>query len=119
MKAEVKNNEICFLIEKELYSKEVLHKCFYWYGADFNVEIAIHSAELYEVNLQRTNLLIDLQATVDKVKRDLIDFQLRDIVANETKTIRELLVAKAFANYGVDNDPITNISDPVGFNPNI
>lgn len=119
MKTEILNNELRLLIEREIYSEEVLHKCFYWYGANFNVEIATYSAELFEVKLQRQNLMIDLQATVDKIKRDLVDFKLRDIVANETKTVRELLVAKAFANYGIDNDPATEISDPVGFDPNI
>jgi His-Xaa-Ser system protein HxsD len=119
MKTEVENNGIRLLIEREIYSEEVLHKCFYWYGANFIVEIATHSADFFEVKLQRTNLLLDLEATVDRVKRDLVDFKLRDIVASETKTVRELLVAKAFANYGINDDPTTEISDPVGFNPYI
>ena len=118
MKAEIKNNELRLLIEREIYNEEVLYKCFYWYGANFNVEIAPHSAEFFEVKLQPKQI-IDLQQTIDKVKRDLVDFKLRGIVAYETKTVRELLIAKAFANYGIDNDPTTEISDPVGFNPNI
>lgn len=47
----------------------------------------------------------------------MIDFKLRDIVSKETKTIRELIIAKAFAYYEEDQSPDTEISDPVGFNP--
>jgi His-Xaa-Ser system protein HxsD len=117
MKAEIENHWIRLLIEKELYSEQVLHKCFYWYGGDFDVEIAVHSEDLFEVTLRPTNLLADLTATVGKVKRDLIDFRLREIVERETRTVRELLVAKAFAYYGIDDTPQTEITDPVGFNP--
>lgn len=118
MKTEIVNNELRLLIEKEIYNEEVLYKCFYWYGANFNVEITNYSTEFFKVSLQ-PKTLIDLEATIDKVKRDLVDFKLRVIVANETKTVRELLIAKAFAHYVFDNDPTTKISDPVGFNPNI
>ena len=52
-------------------------------------------------------------------KRDLIDFKLRDIVTKETQTIRELITAKAFAYFDLDDNPATEISDPVGFNPSI
>jgi His-Xaa-Ser system protein HxsD len=119
MKTVINNEEISLLIEKDVYSIEVLHKCFYWYGADFDIEISSYSPELFEVKLRRTNLMIDLQAAIGKATRDLVDFKLRDIVANETKTIRELLVAKAFAHYETDTTPTTDVSDPVGFNPNL
>ena len=117
MKVAIENYVIRLLIEKELYSEQVIHKCFYWYGGDFGVEIAVHSEDLFEVTMRPTNLLEDLNATVDRVKRDLIDFKLRDIVDRETKTVRELLIAKAFAYYGIDDNPQTEISDPVGFSP--
>lgn len=61
------------------------------------------------------------QTTIDdqlisRIKQDLIDFRLREIVSRETATIRELLIAKAFAHYE-DIEPVTAISDPVGFDP--
>jgi hypothetical protein len=58
-----------------------------------------------------------LQKLKEKISQDLIDFKLRDIVFQETQTIRELLLAKAFANYEIGDDPITDVSDPVGFKP--
>jgi His-Xaa-Ser system protein HxsD len=117
MIAEILNNELLVLIEKELYNEDVLHKCFYWYGDNFNVDISINSDKLFLVKLQPNSETVDLEKTLDKIKRDLIDFKLRDIVTKETKTIRELIIAKAFAYYDLENDPETEVSDPVGFNP--
>ena len=54
---------------------------------------------------------------IEKIKQDLLDFKLRDIINKETRIIRELLIAKAFANYDDEEDPTTDISDPVGFSP--
>jgi His-Xaa-Ser system protein HxsD len=117
MKMEINNNEIILVIDKNIYNEDVLHKCFYWYGANFNVEISNNSAESFLVRLIAKHENENLQEALEKVQRDLIDFKLRDIVTKETKTIRELLIAKAFAYYGLDENPTTEISDPVGFNP--
>ncbi len=118
MKTEIGSNDLRLLIEKSLYSEEVLYKCFYWYGADFTVEITPLTPEFFEVTLSRKNLMADLEVTAEKIKRDLIDFKLRHIITTETQTIRELLVAKAFANFDINDDPATLVSDPVGFDPN-
>jgi hypothetical protein len=55
---------------------------------------------------------------LQKLERDLIDFNLRDIVTKETKNIRDLLTAKAFSNGEFDELPPGELSDPVGFNVN-
>ena len=39
-----------------------------------------------------------------KLNQDLIDYNLRDIVKNETTTIRELIIAKAFSHGEYDED---------------
>jgi len=50
------------------------------------------------------------------IKKDLIDFKTRDIVAKETANIRTLLIAKAFANNDeFDEVPFGDINDPIGF----
>ncbi len=117
MDAEIKDNELILLIEKDIYNEDVLHKCFYWYGGNFDVDISSYSEGIFSVRLKPTSETQDLNITVERIRRDLIDFKLRDIVTKETKTIRELIVAKAFAYYGLDDNPITEVSDPVGFNP--
>lgn len=117
MKAEIRQNIIHLLIDRKLYNEEVLHKCFYWYGANFHVDIDICSEDQAAVQLEAKYDAEDLNATLGKIKRDLIDFRLRDIVTKETKTIRELIIAKAFAHYDTNENPASPISDPVGFSP--
>ena len=117
MDSEIIENTIHLLIDKEIYNEDVLHKCFYWYTSNFNVTVGVLSEKQFSVLLKPKDEKQNLSLIVEKIKCDLIDYKLRDIVAKETKTIRELLVAKAFCYYGLDENPFTEISDPVGFNP--
>ena len=120
MEIEMTDNCIIVIVEKEIYNSDVLHQCFYWYGNEFVVEINSKGDALFEVKLEPKNKQ-DIQATFsalsEKIKQDIVDFKLRDIVTKETKVVRELLIAKAFAHYDSGENPATEVSDPVGFNP--
>ncbi|RYE57212.1 MAG: His-Xaa-Ser system protein HxsD [Sphingobacteriales bacterium] len=94
-----------------------LYKCFYWYGGNFDVVISHPNTQQYQIELSPKFESPDFNETISKVKRDLIDFKLRNIVTKETQTIRELIVAKAFANYDDEENPSTELADPVGFDP--
>jgi His-Xaa-Ser system protein HxsD len=59
----------------------------------------------------------NLELYQQKLERDLIDFNLRDIVTKETQNVRDLLIAKAFSNGEFDEEPRGEVSDPVGFDP--
>src|SRR4051794_4154319 len=102
MRFEIGENELRILLEKQLYSEKIIFKCFYWYGKNYLVSISTHSHSEYSVKLKpRINNFSseEWQPVIEKVSRDLIDFKLRDIVTQETKNIRELITAKAFAYY--------------------
>lgn len=118
MLTEISNKNLLIYLEKDLYSADVVYKCFYWYGDNFNIDIQSYSSTQFLVTVIPKNEQEDLKSLIEKIQKDLIDFKLRDIVTKETKTIRELIIAKAFAYYGIDDNPITNVSDPVGFEPN-
>lgn len=111
------NNEFHFSINENLYNEKVIYKCFYWYGADYSVDIERKDNSFKITISSKSDIKIDHDYLTSKIKQDLIDFKLRDIVTNETKNIRELLTAKAFAHFQTDEDPLTEISDPVGFDP--
>jgi His-Xaa-Ser system protein HxsD len=111
------DNELHFSLNEELYDEDVLFKCFYWYGADYNVEIDKKDTAFLVILTSKSEIKIDHNSLLIKIKQDLIDFKLRDIVTKETKNIRELLTAKAFAHFQTDENPVTEISDPVGFDP--
>lgn len=111
-------SELALQIDATVYSMDVLHKCFYWYTGAFDVSISRTSEERHTVTLISRSPEPDWTLIESRIRRDLIDYRLRDIVTKETKVIRELIVAKAFAHGEVSEDPSTEVSDPVGFNPN-
>ncbi|KAF2082091.1 His-Xaa-Ser system protein HxsD [Flavobacterium sharifuzzamanii] len=111
------NNELHFSLNEQLYDEDVVFKCFYWYGTDYNVEIDKKDNVFFVKISSKSETKIDHDHLLIKIKQDLIDFKLRDIVTKETKNIRELLTAKAFAHFETDENPVTEISDPIGFDP--
>ena len=102
-----------------LYSKDVVLKCLYWYGDKFTVSINVVADEAFEIELVPAvpMSLADLQLYQQKLSRDLIDFNLRDIVTKETRNVRDLLIAKAFSHGEFDEVPVGDVSDPVGYAP--
>jgi len=103
------------------FSKDAILKCMYWYSDKFRTTISCISDTHYEIRLvpfQINSLGQEpLESWLMKIERDLLDFQLRSTIAKETQNIRDLLVAKAFSNGELDDQPTGQISDPVGFNP--
>lgn len=99
-----------------LFSKEAVFKCLYWYGDKFVTSVDL-IGETYEIELTPGNEVSqdDLPLYQHKLSRDLIDFNLRDIVVKETQNVRDLLVAKAFSNGEFDEEPVGDVADPVGY----
>lgn len=105
------------VLENAHYSDSMLHKCFYWYTRDYQVLIEPLDEGRSRVRLQPKEGAAFPAAILDQVHNDLLDFRLREMVAEETRTVRELLIAKAFAHYDTEQPLRTGISDPVGFHP--
>ena len=119
---EIKDNEIIVFADTNLYSKDSIFKCLYWYGDKFHTNLSFADSNTYRVSVKpnsTTQLSTDeLEYLLLKVERDLVDFNLRDIVTKETQNVRDLLIAKAFSNGEFDELPPGEVSDPVGFNVN-
>lgn len=102
-----------------LYSKEAIFKCLYWYGNRFHTSVSLPDESTYCIQLRllagQEMAETEMELYLQKLERDLIDFNLRDIVTRETKNVRDLLIAKAFSNGEFDEDPPGELSDPVGF----
>jgi His-Xaa-Ser system protein HxsD len=118
----IEGNEIIVFAETSLYSKDSVFKCLYWYGDKYHTNVSLADSNTYKISLKpmSDNPLSGEQAEklLQKLERDLVDFNLRDIVTKETKNIRDLLTAKAFSNGEFDELPPGELSDPVGFNVN-
>ncbi|MEP7108679.1 MAG: His-Xaa-Ser system protein HxsD [Ferruginibacter sp.] len=118
----IKDNEIVVFADTSLFSKDAVFKCLYWYGDKFHTNVSFSDSDTYKVAitpLSSANIKQDeLELYQQKLERDLVDFQLRDIVTKETQNVRDLLIAKAFSNGEFDEEPIGEVSDPVGFDVN-
>lgn len=118
----IEGNEIIVFADISLYSKDSIFKCLYWYGDKFHTNFSFADSNTYRISIKptSTNQLSPLEQEnlLLKLERDLIDFNLRDIVTKETQNVRDLLIAKAFSNGEFDETPPGDPSDPVGFNIN-
>lgn len=120
LKNNCKDGMITVFANIELYNKDTIFKCLYWYGDKFHTNVSFHNQNTYKIELSpiANNQIIreDLDLYLSKLERDLIDFSLRQVVNQETQAIRELLIAKAFANGDFDELPVGEVADPIGFN---
>ncbi len=119
---EIKDNEIIVFADASLYSKDSIFKCLYWYGDKYHTNVSFANSNTYRVSVKPVSTTTLSQQEQEnllmKLERDLVDFNLRDIVTKETQNVRDLLIAKAFSNGEFDELPPGNVSDPVGFNVN-
>lgn len=115
----IEGQKIVVYADKRIYTKNSIIKCLYWYGGTFRTTLELQDEATFKITLQLINEVnddkLELQYYLQKLERDLLDFQLREIVVKQTKTVRELLIAKAFANYAELQSPPGDIADPVGF----
>lgn len=117
MIANIEENGITLFLSAEDYNEQVIHKCFYWYTRDFNVGITRNANDSHRITLRTKSGQSVEEGLTEKISNDLVDFKLRDIVSKETRTIRELLVAKAFAYADLEHGQKPDVADPVGFDP--
>ena len=113
-------NKIIVYADKKIFSKQIILKATYWFTDKFTVNINSQKNH-YQIILKSIDAddsSNDLKEYLLKIRRDLIDFELRQVVRKETSLIQQLLVAKAFSNNTMNENPPGKISDPVGFNIN-
>lgn len=114
------NPERVILLLEPGYPLAAAQKCFYWYTRDYFVEVSELPNGHIRVGLQPKTAgswPLPAEALRAQLHNELLDFEVREAVADETQTIRELLLAKAFAHYEVLQPLVAPISDPVGFHP--
>ena len=102
-------------LDSQIYSKNAIVKCLYWYSSNFNVDIRLID-NYYHLTLSSLKNINDneLKSIENKLNKELIDYNLRDIVKKETTIIRELIIAKAFSNGEFDEEYKGDLMDPIG-----
>ena len=98
--------EVCFLVDKKIFSDEVLSKVLYWFSTDFIISrnSISDSVEKITLHLIKSDGIIDKDSLQLQLSQNFTDYKLREIIQKETKDIRNILYIKAFANYNGDED---------------
>lgn len=83
-------------VDKRIYSDSVISKAVYWLSGDFTIARRLISDYVEEITATTPsdNVDSDFQTRFTQL---LNDFKLRQIVADETRDIKTILYAKAFA----------------------
>lgn len=83
-------------VDKRIYNDSVISKAVYWLSGDFSIARRLIDDSLEEITA--TALSDAAETEFDAQFMQLLnDFKLRQIVADETRDIKTILYAKAFA----------------------
>ncbi len=88
-------------VDNKLFSENIIFKVVYWYSGDYEVNL-IKKDFAIQIEFTKTEgvFIPEEEKTLKKeVLSKLIDFKTREIVINETKSIRDLIILKAFFHF--------------------
>ncbi len=101
-------------VDTEIYSLQAILRSCYWFTDRCFLFIEKESAGRYLVHFAGRSRDADLPRIVGEFANSLLENQLRVDIEAETRTIRELIVAKAFAEGNLLADPVPGgFDDPV------
>jgi His-Xaa-Ser system protein HxsD len=107
------DSEITLLVDETIYARITLLKTCYWFTNRCYIFIYRQDEHHLAVRLASRGS-IGLEAITGEFENALLDHQLRFEITNETATLRELIVAKAFAEgNALEDPPIGDDRDPV------
>jgi His-Xaa-Ser system protein HxsD len=92
-------------ISRSIAGAEAILKACYWFSRDFICEVKEEDPGNFVVSLTpKTISSMSYQEVREDFLRHALDFELRERVNTKTKDIRDVLLAKAFAESGVLED---------------
>lgn len=101
-------------INAAVYCREAVLRALHWYTDRLVVSIASAGADSISVSVRPRKPDGNLDRILADFENSLVDAQLRVEIGRETATVRELIVAKAFAEGDLlDDSPVGDWSDPV------
>ena len=110
-------DEICStLVDPSIYSLDVILRTAYKFTDRVYVHLQRDSGGCIEV-LMRSKGTGDVGSTLGDFENELIDQRLRDLVAEDTRVTRDLIMAHAFSKVAVINGDLEN-SEPFSSNGN-
>jgi His-Xaa-Ser system protein HxsD len=109
-------------LDSRIYTREAILRACYWCTdrAYIQVPESTDGGLLILVRLKQTAPTLEnpkpvgIEEFVGELCNALLDFELRRQVETETAPLRQLILAKAFAESGLlEDDPVGTIADPV------
>jgi His-Xaa-Ser system protein HxsD len=92
------DNHYEFRVDLNVFNEIVVTKVLYWLSEEFIIyQQKENNILVIEIKSKATTSINSDQLLL-KLNQMLIDFKTRDIINQETKNIREILLIKAFAN---------------------
>lgn len=89
-------NKAVVRIDETIYSKAVVTKVLYWLSRDLTIMQTIEGGTV--VVLLESQCIVDWNEVKKRMSQMLVDYQMREVITEETKDIRNILFIKAFAN---------------------
>lgn len=84
-------------IDRRIYNDSVISKAIYWLSGDYLIVRSLLNDITEPISITAKSGSISEQELEVKLLQTLNDFKLRQIVADETRDIKTILYAKAFA----------------------
>jgi His-Xaa-Ser system protein HxsD len=116
----IHDNVLSIDLNESVYSRDAVLRTSYWFTDRCYLHIARSGPDVLRVHfktkgLTKSNTIAEaLEDIAGEFLNSLLDHQLRRDIESQTGQIRELLVAKAFAEAGVLEDtPPGQVGDPV------
>lgn len=100
------------VLDGTLYTEEVIFRVCYWFTNRCYVFVERRGPQEILVRLSRRDGAVALPVIAGEFANELVNQRVRDGVARETRHVRELLVAQAFAEATLNQS--SNASPPEG-----
>tara|TARA_R110002020_G_scaffold218232_10_gene426056 strand:- start:3140 stop:3514 length:375 start_codon:yes stop_codon:yes gene_type:complete len=97
----IDESTIKILLDANFYDLVVVQKTFYWYLKDYVITVKLIPENDIQIILEKLEIPLtnsDIDKLTSRIKRDLFDFMLRNRIHQETKNVRDLIIAKAFSD---------------------
>lgn len=108
------DGDVTLLVDEAIYGRSALLKTCYWFTDRCYLFVYRHDKEHLAVRLTAKPGDTPLHVVTGEFENALLDHQLRFEIERETATVRELIVAKAFADSDLLEDPpVGDDRDPV------
>lgn len=84
-------------IDRRIYNDGVISKVVYWLSGDYKIVRSLLDENIELLTISSIDTIVGEDFIETKLMQMLNDFKLRQIVADETRDIKTILYAKAFA----------------------